>query len=253
VAFVALFPRLTSRYARKEQKKAKILSFVMFWIYYGLALTATIGVFVWNYFLDPRSTAYTTMSYILAVTSSALTCFIWLPQIWSTWAKQDPGALSLVMIGILIPGSFLTIYNLIGFGYPVLIWGPTCITGAAQLTLGGMCIYFKFFKKGRPVSVELALADPADILPGGVLEVQELQPLSSDTSTPLLPILGDFGSESEDVSQIEIQGRKIAVVNLAKELTATIIGSLQETPKLLDHKRHSGDLDLSLDDDHDDL
>jgi len=96
---------------------------------------------------------------ILGFVSSFLTLIQWLPQIYTTWRLQDIGSLSLPMLLIQAPGSFLVVFFQISVGSDLTTWFPYVITFLSQLILVSMCLYFMFIFKWKGQKESLQLLD----------------------------------------------------------------------------------------------
>jgi len=81
----------------------------------------------------------------LGIMSMLLASIQYLPQIWKTWKRKSVGALSIPMMLMQTPGSFLFVYSLaIRPGTNWTSWIVFLVTGCLQGTLLVMCIVFHF-------------------------------------------------------------------------------------------------------------
>ncbi|RHZ75255.1 hypothetical protein Glove_216g189 [Diversispora epigaea] len=120
----------------------------------GVAITVAVHfivtVFASFYFLeffgrseDNRVTKY--WADFLGLTSMIFASIQYLPQIWKTWKRKSVGALSIPMMLMQTPGSFLFVYSLaIRPGTRWTTWIVFLVTGCLQGILLVMCICWHF-------------------------------------------------------------------------------------------------------------
>jgi hypothetical protein len=142
--FLVFFPRgptLPVDEAEQEQytwKTAVTVAFVC--LLHGLAVIITSAALIMS-----RPDHLGTWANILGITATVLAAIQYLPQIWMTWHLGHVGSLSIPMMLIQTPGSFVWSGSLaarLGIeGWST--WGVFLVTGCLQGCLLGMGIYFE--------------------------------------------------------------------------------------------------------------
>jgi hypothetical protein len=142
--FLIFFPRgqtLPLDEAEQEQytwKTAVTVAFVC--LLHGLAVIITSAALIMS-----RPDHLGTWANILGITATVLAAIQYLPQIWMTWHLGHVGSLSIPMMLIQTPGSFVWSGSLaarLGIeGWST--WGVFLVTGCLQGCLLGMGIYFE--------------------------------------------------------------------------------------------------------------
>ncbi|KAG9305450.1 hypothetical protein G9A89_021168 [Geosiphon pyriformis] len=102
------------------------------------------------YFLATRPTSELAIYWadLLGVISMLLASVQYIPQIWRTWRRKAVGALSIPMMLMQTPGSFLFVYSLaIRPGTNWTSWIVFLVTGCLQGILLIMCIAWHFRAK----------------------------------------------------------------------------------------------------------
>jgi len=200
ISYLSLFPVHLDKVKAEEQLRTQRTLTAIFWVWYILAMLVSMGIFVWNFFFSANDWLYQTVNFVLGIGASIVQTFIWLPQVWSTWKQQDPGALSLVMLAFLFPGSGLTIYVQIVYGAPVLVWFPAVISGVCQLMLIAMLILF-WYRKRRQAAIIIMAQTTAETRP--LLHDPESTSDASASETgstrPLKTIHGHLSEDSGDI------------------------------------------------------
>jgi len=98
-------------------------------------------------FIVSRPGALATWANLLGITATILACIQYVPQIWMTWHRGDIGSLSIPMMLIQTPGSFVWSASLaarLGWaGWST--WGLFLVTGCLQgcLLVMGICFEIK--------------------------------------------------------------------------------------------------------------
>ncbi|KAI9020541.1 hypothetical protein DFJ74DRAFT_673568 [Hyaloraphidium curvatum] len=101
-------------------------------------------------FLDPPSgvdqgSAAVLYAGILGLISTVFSAVQFLPQIVHTWQEGRVGALSVGMLGMQAPGSFLFVYSLmLQPGTNISTWFPYLLSGLAQSFLLGLALWFTY-------------------------------------------------------------------------------------------------------------
>lgn len=95
----------------------------------------------------------------LGIISLILASVQYLPQIWRTWQRKTVGALSIPMMLVQTPGSFLFVYSLATReGTRWTTWIVFLITGCLQGTLLIMCICW-YYREQREKCIEEPIVD----------------------------------------------------------------------------------------------
>jgi len=128
----------------KRARFEKIFAFIGFFgflsVYFlGNILLAVLLV----QFTGVTSPWVKTHATILGVISGIANLLMYSPQILSTWKIRSAGSLSVTMILLQAPGSFLVVYFQASSGADVTTWVPYIITGIQQVILAGLCLYFQ--------------------------------------------------------------------------------------------------------------
>ncbi|RIA99194.1 PQ loop repeat-domain-containing protein [Glomus cerebriforme] len=98
---------------------------------------------------------------LLGVISLILASVQYLPQIWKTWRRKSVGALSIQMMLLQTPGSFLFAYSLASSkGTRWSTWIVFLITGCLQGTLLVMCICWHYREKREKLLDENLIIGP---------------------------------------------------------------------------------------------
>ncbi|CAG8545983.1 4909_t:CDS:2 [Ambispora gerdemannii] len=121
----------------------------------GVAITVTthflfvsaISIYLLNFY-NGSSQAAEYWADFLGVASMLLASVQYLPQIWRTWRRKTVGALSIPMMLMQTPGSFLFVYSLaVRPGTNWTSWIVFLVTGCLQGILLVMCIVWHFRAK----------------------------------------------------------------------------------------------------------
>lgn len=95
------------------------------------------------------------------IISAGLTLLIWVPQIYTTYVLKGSQSLSLIMMIVLTPGSFVNLYYQIGMDAKFWIWIPTALAGFFQCVLCCMMVYFTYISP-PPVNIMNVLDDDGE-------------------------------------------------------------------------------------------
>jgi uncharacterized protein with PQ loop repeat len=140
-------------------------------VLYGLAIIITSATLL---FARPQSLR--TWANILGVAATVLAAIQYIPQIWMTWHLRHIGSLSIPMMLIQTPGSFIWSASLaarLGIeGWST--WGILLVTGCLQGFLLGMGIYFEIIARSESdssqsgaVSCQISCPNGADCFQNG--------------------------------------------------------------------------------------
>ena len=121
------------------------------WAFFVCCNLLLISVFVVTYIISKKIIDYViidTYADVLSTVTSTMVVIQYLPQIYVTFRDKDPGSLSLIMLLIQCPGSYIwTIFLALQDGSNYSTWIPFAITGTLQLILLGMGFYFSRVNK----------------------------------------------------------------------------------------------------------
>mmetsp|Transcript_26034 Transcript_26034/g.36627 ORF Transcript_26034/g.36627 Transcript_26034/m.36627 type:complete len:313 (-) Transcript_26034:2778-3716(-) len=130
----------------KKEKEAydihRKFSKVFWWVYVGFFLFfCTLLGFGFLAAFGKHSPWLKGYVYALGIVATISVIVQWSPQIWKTWVTQDVGALSIPMILLQTPGSFLIVVFQ-GFLYqaPVITWLPFFVCGVEMVILLVLCV-----------------------------------------------------------------------------------------------------------------
>eukprot|EP01119_Soliformovum_irregulare_P020463 TRINITY_DN6628_c0_g1_i1.p1 TRINITY_DN6628_c0_g1~~TRINITY_DN6628_c0_g1_i1.p1 ORF type:complete len:303 (-),score=49.56 TRINITY_DN6628_c0_g1_i1:51-959(-) len=113
-----------------------------------LLIPATIGVLLWFY--GPGSKEVTDFAFAMGIVSSLAVVLQWTPQIVKTFRAKAVGSLSILMLILQAPGSFLVvIFQGVLEGKSVSTWLAFLLTGIQQMVLLIECLIFYFRNKKR--------------------------------------------------------------------------------------------------------
>ena len=106
--------------------------------------------------LDPRSGTIIAFAVALGIVATCASVLVWAPQIIKTYQVKGPGALSVVMLCLQLPGNLLTVYfQAILHGNSFTTWTPFLVAALQQMILIVMCFFYKIRQIRRTENVEL--------------------------------------------------------------------------------------------------
>jgi len=127
-----------------------ILGTIAFILYYGAFLTS---IEVFRY------------AQAIGIISAILVFFQWAPQIYVTWKNGNGGVLSLAMLFLQCPGSFLVVGFQLSAGSDWTSWVPYGVAGCQQVILITILVYFKWRDRNEPSQEELEEPPPSEGTP----------------------------------------------------------------------------------------
>ena len=142
--YLLFFPHATPLMAPNKTRNAPtfrtaIIVFVICILHTALVFSISLVII----YLHPNSLR--SWAYLLGVLGTLLAAVQFLPQIWTTWKLQEVGSLSIPMMCIQTPGSFIWVGSLaarLGWeGWST--WGIYLVTGVLQGCLLAMSIGFE--------------------------------------------------------------------------------------------------------------
>jgi hypothetical protein len=138
--FLVFFPRdePTADGKTPQWRVALIVGFIC--VLHGLAV-----VIISAAFYMARPDLLSLWAHILGITATVLACVQYFPQIWTTYTLRHIGSLSIPMMLIQTPGSFLWSGSLAARLGPGgwSTWGVFLVTGCLQGCLLALAIYFE--------------------------------------------------------------------------------------------------------------
>jgi len=144
IYIISLFawPKAKIPEERTEQKKLKIIHWSLFIVYIaGSSACFTLAVYI-NFKKSPDSKLYKDIDDAWALVDGLTTCVLFLPQLYTTWTVNEIASLSVLTLGIQLPGIGLLVYFQIATRTGFTVWGPTLLSGCFQIILVVMCFYF---------------------------------------------------------------------------------------------------------------
>ncbi|CAG8495654.1 9339_t:CDS:2 [Ambispora leptoticha] len=160
----------------------------------GIAVTVTahfllvsaISIYLLSFYNGSSQAEY--WADFLGVASMLLASVQYLPQIWRTWRRKTVGALSIPMMLMQTPGSFLFVYSLaVRPGTNWTSWIVFLVTGCLQGILLVMCIAWHFRAKRLGHGPFYVGGDTESLLG------RDGQPLSTDSPTERTGLLNADG------------------------------------------------------------
>ncbi|KAI9781654.1 MAG: hypothetical protein M1839_005871 [Geoglossum umbratile] len=144
--FVIFFPRETDPSTRKTDRNSPSPSFRAA---LGVAVTCVLHVIATSalsiYFLKARSSSLIWWADSLGITATVLASIQYFPQLWTTFRLKHVGSLSIPMMLIQTPGSFVwagSLFARLGKeGWSA--WGIYMVTGSLQGSLLAMAIHYE--------------------------------------------------------------------------------------------------------------
>jgi len=119
-----------------------IWSFVAYLVLNLVAATAIGLAMLLVYGTDSKPLK--TYAFSLGIVATCATVVQWTPQIWKTWNAKDIGNLSILMLLLQTPGSFLVVlFQGILNHQNISTWMPFFLTGIQQAVLLAICIYLE--------------------------------------------------------------------------------------------------------------
>jgi len=129
----------------------KSRAFLSFYLYFVLNVIgiAIIGI-LFIIFFGSNSQIVVDYAFTLGIIASLANIVQWTPQIIKTFRDKNVGSLSIIMLLLQAPGSFLVVYfQAIEYHSNVSTWLTFLITGIQQSILLILCIYYEIQNKIR--------------------------------------------------------------------------------------------------------
>eukprot|EP01113_Clastostelium_recurvatum_P011933 TRINITY_DN16140_c0_g1_i1.p1 TRINITY_DN16140_c0_g1~~TRINITY_DN16140_c0_g1_i1.p1 ORF type:complete len:305 (+),score=23.28 TRINITY_DN16140_c0_g1_i1:78-992(+) len=124
--------------------------------------TAVGGLILWQY--GDCANAVMDLGFAYGMLSTVITFIQWAPQIYKTFVAKSSGALSLIMLMIQCPGSFIMAYFMaIVSRESISTWLSSLASAIQQLILIIMLLYFDYVKRHAVVSSPKILAINEDV------------------------------------------------------------------------------------------
>ncbi|KAF6229026.1 hypothetical protein HO133_007140 [Letharia lupina] len=147
--FLLFFPRTPSDAKSKDEPTYRLAITVFLTSIVHLVLTFLVSVII-IYLYRSRLASW---AHFLGIFGTCLAAIQFLPQIWTTWKLQEMGSLSIPMMCIQTPGSFVWVGSLAArFGWEGWsTWGIYLVTGVLQgcLLVMGITFELRARKKGK--------------------------------------------------------------------------------------------------------
>eukprot|EP01135_Chromosphaera_perkinsii_P002099 Nk52_evm33s217 gene=Nk52_evmTU33s217 len=147
ILFVAYFTN------KRERKLTWRLSLVLAASYIGIIIAhacVQIGLSVTH---GPYSIALRDYAQFLGLVSLILVYFQYTPQLYETYKRKSPGSLSITMLAIQCPGTYVWCYFLAtGDEHHISTWIPFFTTASLQLLLLSLCCYYVIRAPGKRLS-----------------------------------------------------------------------------------------------------
>ena len=150
--FLLFFPRTPSDAKSKNEPTYRLAITVFLVSIVHLVLTFLLSVIIIYVYPSHLSS----WAHFLGILGTCLAAIQFLPQIWTTWKLQEVGSLSIPMMCIQTPGSFVWVGSLAArFGWEGWsTWGIYLVTGVLQGCLLVMGITFELRDRRKKVAGE---------------------------------------------------------------------------------------------------
>lgn len=166
--FLVFFPRsaaLPTQTTPKQPTWRTALTIALLCLFHGLII-----VFISAWLLLSKPHHLSLWANVLGIMSASLAAIQYLPQIWTTWHLGHVGSLSIPMMVIQTPGSFVWAASLaarLGVqGWST--WGVFLVTGALQGCLLGMGLWFEVQnRRSRKVADEVNVSTIQEVAARG--------------------------------------------------------------------------------------
>jgi len=132
--------------AHKQKKYASYL-FISVIVINVLILPVVGFALLFKY--GATSTISLDYAFAIGVISSVGSVLHWAPQIWKTFRAKDPGSLSILMLLLQAPGSFLVVIFQFEYHESITTLFPYLLTGIQQILLLIECIVFELRKRWK--------------------------------------------------------------------------------------------------------
>lgn len=147
--FLLFFPRTPSDAKSKDEPTYRLAIIVFLVSIVHLVLTFLLSVIIIYLYRSHLAS----WANFLGILGTCLAAIQFLPQIWTTWKLQEVGSLSIPMMCIQTPGSFVWVGSLAArFGWEGWsTWGIYLVTGVLQgcLLVMGITFELRARKKGK--------------------------------------------------------------------------------------------------------
>jgi uncharacterized protein with PQ loop repeat len=144
--FLVFFPRRPDVPQREQPEWRTAVAVAFLCLIHGV-VTAIISLV----FITRHPGAVQAWANVLGITAAVLACVQYFPQIWTTYRLRHVGSLSIPMMVIQTPGSFVWAWSLFSrygiSGWST--WGVYCVTGCLQGCLLVMGINFEIQARRR--------------------------------------------------------------------------------------------------------
>lgn len=155
--FLLFFPRTPSDPKSKDEPTYRLAITVFLVSIVHLVLTFLLSVII--IYIHPS--LLLSWAHFLGILGTCLAAIQFLPQIWTTWKLQEVGSLSIPMMCIQTPGSFVWVGSLAArFGWQGWsTWGIYLVTGILQGCLLVMGITFELRARRRKAAGDGVVID----------------------------------------------------------------------------------------------
>jgi len=135
-------------------KRRATISFIMY-ILICLFLFPAIGVLLYAKYGGASNSVTLSFAFALGIIATVANVLQYTPQIIKTLIEKEVGSLSIVMLLLQAPGSFMVVvFQLFFYHENVSTWLPFFITGIQQIILLVICIVFEIRNRRRKPSEE---------------------------------------------------------------------------------------------------
>jgi uncharacterized protein with PQ loop repeat len=139
----------------EENQRTKKFAQIGF-LFYAIAnlIIAPVLGFIFLFHFGSSSPILTDYAFAIGIVSAVAEFIHWTPQIWKTWKAKDPGSLSILMLLLQAPGSFLVVFFQIRYHENLSSWLTFFVTGVQQIILLILCLVFEIRKRRTKKATE---------------------------------------------------------------------------------------------------
>jgi len=129
----------------------KRVAIISWWIYVvGLIFLSSGAGGILLYKEGSNSKVVSDYAFSFGIISTVAILCQWTPQIWKTWNAKEVGSLSIMMLLLQAPGSFIVvIFQGILYRESVSTWLTFLLTGIQQTILLILCLVFEFRRRQK--------------------------------------------------------------------------------------------------------
>jgi len=155
---VMYWPESKSIEQIQETNRGKLIHRSLFSLYFIVTVIVYVLCILLNSFFYPTSYVYTITNGVIGILASITCAITWMPQIYTSYTLKTHGSLSVIMLLIQFPGTFLLIYFYIKEGASVLVWMSQVVSAFMTLIVLFLCFFLRISKRIETFLVRLGNA-----------------------------------------------------------------------------------------------